>query len=170
MGKLIQARDRGEPIPADALTKEGDHETDPALAESCCRLDGPKGSGLAFMFDADGHARQRSHHTQTGRPGAKRTHTANAMMALIDVAVFARSTITSATWARSDAGEALPKADGVKEVLLPASAARANSKSAGARGSQFRKRPGAASSKPRRRPASTRPPSPTPDGQPRRPP
>ena len=52
MGKLRQARAKGEPIPADwALDAQGRPTTDPALAKVPLPIAGAKGSGLALMFE-----------------------------------------------------------------------------------------------------------------------
>lgn len=52
MGKLRQAKAKGEPIPADwALDAQGRPTTDPALAKVPLPVGGAKGSGLALMFE-----------------------------------------------------------------------------------------------------------------------
>jgi LDH2 family malate/lactate/ureidoglycolate dehydrogenase len=52
MGKLRQAKAKGEPIPADwALDANGQPTTDPALAKVPLPVGGAKGSGLALMFE-----------------------------------------------------------------------------------------------------------------------
>jgi LDH2 family malate/lactate/ureidoglycolate dehydrogenase len=52
MGKLRQAKVKGEPIPADwALDAHGQPTTDPALAKVPLPVGGAKGSGLALMFE-----------------------------------------------------------------------------------------------------------------------
>ena len=121
-GKLIQARDKGEPIPPDwALAKNGDVTTDPAIAEILLPLGGPKGSGLAFMFEClTGMLADNPIILRQAGPTGKRRHTANAMMVLIDIAVF-----RPLDEYKREMGElgrlikSLPKADGVDEVLLP---------------------------------------------------
>ena len=121
-GKLIQARDRGEPIPTDwALTKEGDITANPALAEILLPLGGAKGSGLAFMFECmTGMLANTPIILKQAGPGAKRKHTANAFMALIDVSVFRPlEDYKRDMGALGRLVKALPKADGVEEVLLP---------------------------------------------------
>ncbi len=121
-GKLIQARDRGEPIPTDwALTRDGDTTTDPALAEILLPLGGAKGSGLAFLFEClTGMLASNPIILEQAGPNGKRKHTANAMMVLIDISVF-----RPLDEYKRDIGalgalvKSLPKADGVDEVLLP---------------------------------------------------
>src|SRR5262249_34701608 len=52
VGKLTQARKTGQPIPPGwALDSDGNPTTDPARAEIPLPLGGPKGSGLALMFE-----------------------------------------------------------------------------------------------------------------------
>ncbi len=121
-GKLMQARDRGEPIPPNwALTRSGDITTNPAVAEILLPLGGPKGSGLAFMFEClTGMLANNPIILKQAGPGAQRRHTANAMMILIDIAVF-----RPLDEYRREIGDlrrlvkALPRADGVEEVFLP---------------------------------------------------
>ena len=119
-GKLIQARDRGEPIPPDwALTKEGDICTDPALAEILLPLGGPKGSGLAFMFECltGMLANAPIVLEQTGK---KRKHTANAMMVLIDVSLFRPLDEYKREMGKlKRLMKSLPRQDGIDEVFLP---------------------------------------------------
>ncbi len=119
-GKLIAARDRGEPIPPDwALSKEGDICTDPALAAILLPLGGPKGSGLAFMFECL-TGMLGNNPIILDQAGKKRVHTANAMMVLIDVSLFRPLEEYKREMGKlGRLMKALPKADGVDEVLLP---------------------------------------------------
>jgi ureidoglycolate dehydrogenase (NAD+) len=122
IGKLIQARDRGEPIPTDwALTKQGDITSDPALAEILLPLGGAKGSGLAFMFECmTGMLANSPIILKQAGPSGKRRHTANAMMVLIDIAVFRPlDEYKREIGALGALVKSLPKADGFEEVLLP---------------------------------------------------
>ncbi len=51
-GKILQARQTGEPLPeGTVLTAAGEPTTDPRLAEILLPLGGPKGSGLGLMFE-----------------------------------------------------------------------------------------------------------------------
>ena len=51
-GKILQARNTGEPLPEDTvLTADGEPTTDPKKAEILLPLGGPKGSGLGLMFE-----------------------------------------------------------------------------------------------------------------------
>ena len=51
-GKILQARATGEKLPpSTALTDDGEPTTDPQQAEILLPLGGPKGSGLALMFE-----------------------------------------------------------------------------------------------------------------------
>ena len=113
-------RFHGEPIPPDwALTKEGDICTDPALAEILLPLGGPKGSGLAFMFECltGMLANAPIVLEQTGK---KRKHTANAMMVLIDVSLFRPLDEYKREMGKlKRLMKSLPRQDGVDEVFLP---------------------------------------------------
>jgi ureidoglycolate dehydrogenase (NAD+) len=51
-GKILQARNTGQPLPpGTVLTAEGEPTTDPNKAEILLPLGGPKGSGLGLMFE-----------------------------------------------------------------------------------------------------------------------
>jgi ureidoglycolate dehydrogenase (NAD+) len=51
-GKILQARNTGEPLPpGTVLTADGEPTTDPKKAEILLPLGGPKGSGLGLMFE-----------------------------------------------------------------------------------------------------------------------
>jgi ureidoglycolate dehydrogenase (NAD+) len=121
-GKLIEARDAGRSIPEDwALTKEGARTGNPETAEILLPLGGPKGSGLALMFECltgliGGNPITLA---QVG-PGKKRRHTANATIILVDVGVF-----RPLSGFRHDVTEmgrllkGLPRLDEDTEILLP---------------------------------------------------
>lgn len=121
-GKLIAARDRGGPIPADwALTKQGDPTTDPALAEILLPLGGAKGSGLSFMFECmTGMLAGFPILMNQVGPAGKRRHTANAMVVLIDIAVFRPLDEYKREMGKlGGVMKSLPKADGTDEIMLP---------------------------------------------------
>jgi ureidoglycolate dehydrogenase (NAD+) len=51
-GKILQARNTGQPLPpGTVLTAEGEPTTDPKTAEILLPLGGPEGSGLGLMFE-----------------------------------------------------------------------------------------------------------------------
>ena len=89
-GRLQQAARTGEPIPPGcALTKDGVPTTDAAAAEILLPLGGPKGSGMAFMFEClTGVMAANPILAGMIGPGGKARHVHNAMLALIDIAAM----------------------------------------------------------------------------------
>jgi ureidoglycolate dehydrogenase (NAD+) len=52
LGKIMAARDAGQPIPAGwAVDENGDETTDPRKAKAVLPMAGPKGSGLSLMIE-----------------------------------------------------------------------------------------------------------------------
>jgi ureidoglycolate dehydrogenase (NAD+) len=123
MGKLRQAKAKGEPIPADwALDAQGRPTIDPALARVPLPVGGAKGSGLALMFEVIASL-------LTANPilapalatpcGTKYPHVQNAFVMALDIdrivdpAVYRRDIEALAATIR-----ALPP-NGASPVLLP---------------------------------------------------
>ena len=122
-GKLQLAKDKGTPIPPGwALDKQGNPTTDAQQASILLPFAGPKGSGLAFMFEclcglmADNPLAAPMLH---GRETVRR-HRQNGVVAAIDIGRF-----LDPDRYRGHADDlvegikALPKADGVEEILVP---------------------------------------------------
>ena len=121
-GRLRQAKMAGLPIPDGwALSAAGEPTTDPKLAMTPLPIAGPKGSGMALMFEylASVLAGAPILAEMMGPRGA-RGHTQNAMIILIDIAAF-RPLDEFAADVRTIAEllKNLPKVDGVSEILLP---------------------------------------------------
>jgi ureidoglycolate dehydrogenase (NAD+) len=122
-GKLDLARDRGGRIPVGwALDKEGNTTTDPHLASILLPFGGPKGSGLALMFEClasimvgnplVGPALQ-------GAPGADR-HRQNSIVAAINIGMFTDvEAYKSNVDIVIDGLKGLPRVAGCAEVLVP---------------------------------------------------
>jgi ureidoglycolate dehydrogenase (NAD+) len=123
MGKLVQARRRGEPLPEGAaLDAEGNPTTDASRAVTPLPLGGPKGSGLALMVEcltslvlANPIAAEVLEGTAKGQ-----RHRQNCLALAIDIGRFGDP--------RAFRGEAerlirvlkgLPRAAGVDEILMP---------------------------------------------------
>ncbi len=119
-GRLQQAMDLGQPIPAGcALTRDGAPTTDASKAEILLPLGGPKGSGLAFMIEAlTGVLATRPLLAPMIAGGRKHVH--NAMLILLDIeafrplADFKREMSELAAVIKS-----LPRLDPDAEILLP---------------------------------------------------
>ena len=123
-GKVDLARDKGIPIPEGwALDAQGNSTTDPKLADILLPFGGPKGSGLALMFECLaslmagnpllGPALQsKEYQRRTGRQ--------NSIVAAIDIGTFTdpagyKDNVDQVI----DGIKALPKADGVDEIFVP---------------------------------------------------
>lgn len=122
-GKLSLARDKGQDIPAGwAIDKEGKPTTKPFVGAVLLPMSGPKGSGLAMMFECLSSImvgnplltpvlsgeRPQSHHIQ------------NSIVAAIDISTFSDLT----TYKKNideliEREKALPKAEGVTEIMVP---------------------------------------------------
>ena len=136
-GKIWLAVDKGISIPEGwAIDKEGNPTTDPTKAAIFLPISGPKGSGLATLFECissvlvgnpllEPMLRARpTEKTETQVKGAHPDHVArpiqNSVVAAIDIGQFSdvneyKVHIDNLI----DGIKALPKADGVKEILVP---------------------------------------------------
>jgi ureidoglycolate dehydrogenase (NAD+) len=122
-GKLDLAIDKGISIPAEwALDKEGNPCADPTQAACITPAGGPKGSGLAIMFECltslmAGNPLLTPAHQ--GKPGAG-THRQNSVVAAINIATFTDLEAYKANAdTLADGLKALPPVAGVKEVMVP---------------------------------------------------
>jgi ureidoglycolate dehydrogenase (NAD+) len=122
LGRLVQARRSGEPIPDGwALADDGTPTTDPKKAAIPLPLGGPKGSGLSLMFEfLAGLLSGAPVLAPALGPEQRRRHTQNALILAIDIAAFRDPPAFMA-----DADELigiikdLPARDGFGEILLP---------------------------------------------------
>jgi ureidoglycolate dehydrogenase (NAD+) len=121
-GKILQARNTGEPLPeGTVLTADGEPTTDPKQAEILLPLGGPKGSGLGLMFEmlASVLAAAPIQARALG-PEQRSRHTGNTAMLAIDIATF-RPLVDFTTDADALAAilKALPRQAGFDEITLP---------------------------------------------------
>ena len=121
-GKILQARAAGAALPAGTvLTAAGEPTTDARQAEILLPLGGPKGSGLAFMFEMLASVLAAAPIQAPALGPEKRTrHTGNTAMVVIDIETF-RPLIDFQADAEALAGivKALPRQAGFDEILLP---------------------------------------------------
>jgi ureidoglycolate dehydrogenase (NAD+) len=122
-GKLSLARDKGIPLPPGwALDETGQPTTDATRAQILVPVGGPKGSGLAMMFETLTSLMVGNPllgPALFGEPGAGR-HRQNSVVAAIDIGAFTDLTVYRAEVDRIiDGLRALPPAAGVSEVLVP---------------------------------------------------
>jgi len=121
-GKILQARATGAALPpGTVLTAAGEPTADARQAEILLPLGGPKGSGLAFMFEMLASVLAAAPIQAPALGPQKRTrHTGNTAMLAIDIETF-RPLIDFKTDADALAAvvKALPRQTGFDEILLP---------------------------------------------------
>src|SRR5215470_9036233 len=122
-GKLSLARDKGVPLPLGwALDEAGQPTTDAHRAKILVPFGGPKGSGLAMMFETLTSLMVGNPLLAPAlfrEPGAGR-HRQNSVVAAIDIETFTDLAAYRAEVDRLvDGLRALPPAEGVTEVLVP---------------------------------------------------
>ena len=120
-GKLTLAQDKRIPLPEGwALDAEGMPTTDPFLAKNLLPVGGPKGSGLALMFQALTSQMAANPLLAPVLDGQSNTHGQNSIVAVIDISLFTdldeyRAGIDELI----DHLKALPKADGFDDIHMP---------------------------------------------------
>ncbi len=122
MGKVILARDSGRALePGWALTEDGEPTTDPDAARFLTPLGGPKGAGLALMFECLSGILVGNPLIATAiGPESDWRHSQNGFALAIDIAAF-----TDAARYRADidalakALKGLPPAESGGEILVP---------------------------------------------------
>ena len=122
-GKLSLARDKGIALPAGwALDANGRPTTDASQATILVPFGGPKGSGLAMMFETLTSLMVGNPllgPALFGESGARR-HRQNSVVAALDIAAFTDLAAYRAEVDRLiDGLKALPRAEGVAEILVP---------------------------------------------------
>jgi len=136
-GKIWLAVDKGVPIPEGwALDKEGNPTTDPTQAVTFLPVGGPKGSGLALLFECISSVvignpllepRLMAKKVETKQTEVKGTHPdhvprpiQNSVVAAIDIGQFTDvASYKEHIDNLIDGIKGLPKADGVKEIMVP---------------------------------------------------
>lgn len=122
-GKLRLAIDKGIAIPEGwALDKDGNSTTDPRLATILLPFGGPKGSGLAMLFECLSSLMVDNPLVAPILLGRERerSHRQNSVVAAIDIGTF-----TDVERYRThvddfiDGLKGLPKVQGVEEILVP---------------------------------------------------
>jgi len=121
-GKLLLAIDKGIPIPEGwALDKDGNPTTDPRLAKILIPAGGPKGSGLALMFECLSSVMANNPLLEPMLLGVERErrHRQNSAVAAIDISTFTDvETYKEHIDRLIDGLKALPTAEGFSEVLV----------------------------------------------------
>jgi ureidoglycolate dehydrogenase (NAD+) len=121
-GKILQARATGETLPeGTVLTADGEATTDPRAAEILLPLGGPKGSGLALMFEMLASVLAAAPIQARALGPEKRTrHTNNTAVIAIDIAAFRPlGEFTHDADTLAAVVKALPRQSGFDEITLP---------------------------------------------------
>jgi LDH2 family malate/lactate/ureidoglycolate dehydrogenase len=120
-GKLSLALDKGAPLsPGWALDGDGNPTTDPARASILLPAGGPKGSGLALMFECLTGLMANNPLLAPALGGGDKRHRQNSIVAAIDIGLFSdvaafRENVDTLT----DRLKTLPRAEGFGEILMP---------------------------------------------------
>jgi ureidoglycolate dehydrogenase (NAD+) len=122
-GKLLLAVDKGVPIPEGwALDAEGSPTTDPNVARILLPFGGPKGSGMALMFECLSSLMVGNPLLEPMLVGPERVrrHTQNSVIAAIDISTFTDVEQYKEHVDNVIGGlKALPRAEGFDEILVP---------------------------------------------------
>ncbi len=120
-GKLSVAADKRVPIPDTwALDAEGRPTTDPSTASVLMPAGGPKGSGLALIFQCLTSQMANNPLVVPALRGEKGLHNQNSVVAAVDISFFTdvdeyRTQLDDLV----DEIKKLPRADGVDEIFTP---------------------------------------------------
>jgi len=122
-GKLLLAIDKGASIPEGwALDKDGNPTTDPQRATILIPIGGPKGSGLALMFECLSSIMVGNPLLEPVLLGTERDrrHVQNSVVAAIDIGTFTDVEEYKEHIDHLIEGlKTLPKAEGFDEILIP---------------------------------------------------
>lgn len=120
-GKLMLAIDKGVPLGEGwALDAAGQPTTDANLARILQPAGGPKGSGLALMFQCLTSLMANNPLLVPVLQGGERRHNQNSVVAAIDIGLFLEvETFKQEVDDLIDSLKALPKAEGFDEILMP---------------------------------------------------
>lgn len=121
-GKIIQSRAAGTPLlEGTVLTAQGEPTTDPCKAEILLPLGGPKGSGLALMFEMLASVLAASPiQARALGPEKRKRRTQNAAILAVEISAFrSLADFSDDTDTLAAIVKALPRQAGVEEILLP---------------------------------------------------
>lgn len=121
-GTIIQARANGAALPAGTvLTAEGEPTSDPRHADMLLPLGGPKGSGLALMFEMLSSVLAAAPiQARALGPEQWKRHSQNCAILALDVEAFRPfADFTHDADTLSALLKALPRQEGFDEILLP---------------------------------------------------
>ena len=115
------ALDKGIPLGAGwALDGEGNSTLDPQQARILLPAGGPKGSGLALMFQCLTSLMANNPLIAPALRGESKGHVQNSVVAAIDISLFTEvETFQAEVDETIESLKALPKVDGCAEILMP---------------------------------------------------
>ena len=121
VGKLMHYKATNEPLGEGwALDAAGNPTTDPQAAVLPTPLGGPKGSGLSLMFECLTSLMMGPSFIRRWIEGENREHQQSAIVAAIDISAFTDvESYAEEAEKLAVTIKALPKADGVDEILIP---------------------------------------------------
>ncbi len=124
LGKITLAKDKGIPIPEGwAVDKDGRPVTDPHKIASLLPVGGPKGSGLALMFECLSSVMISNPLLEPVLDGTKKSEghqIQNSVVVAIDIGTFTDvDSYKDDVDKLVDGLKALPKAEGFSEILFP---------------------------------------------------
>jgi ureidoglycolate dehydrogenase (NAD+) len=121
VGKLVQARRTGQPIPQGwALDRDGNPTTDPKAVEIPLPAGAPKGSGPALMIELITSVLVANPTLAAQAPDTDRRHKQNGLALAIDIARFGDPAAFRREVARLIRTlKALPRDPDVSEILMP---------------------------------------------------
>ena len=119
LGKIMHARDAGQPIPEGwAIDDAGEPATEPSKVKTLTPLGGPKGSGLSLMIEVLASVLVGNPVISSALAGGKAAM--NGIALAIDIERFGNPDLFAAQILElSEALKALPMAKGTDEILLP---------------------------------------------------
>jgi ureidoglycolate dehydrogenase (NAD+) len=120
-GKLSLAQDKGIPLGEGwALDSAGNPTVDPHAARILLPSAGPKGSGLALMFQTLTSLMANNPLLVPALRGETNRHNQNSLVAAINISLFTElETFTQQVDETIEALKALPKVEGVDAILMP---------------------------------------------------
>ena len=122
-GKVSLAIDKGVPIPEGwALDKDGNPITDPKQVGMLIPAGGPKGSGLALMFECLSSIMAGNPLLETvlADPGGEHRHAQNSVVAAVNIGFFTEvEDYKGHIDTLIDHLKALPRMEGVEEIFVP---------------------------------------------------
>ena len=120
--KVKIAQNRGQEVPPNSLTdQEGNPTTDPNIAEILLPAGGPKGSGLALMFECITSLMVNNPLITTFIEAKKpRTHIQNSVIAVLNISHFTDLEEYKNNISRLiESIKSLPKNNEINEIMMP---------------------------------------------------